>query len=226
MRTTSRAFPGLWLMAFALLAPLPLRAQAGPPRETRPLRKPELVELVKVDPAIHLDVRYAGPNNEFHRTFYTSARAFLQRPAARALARVSKALSKSGYGLLVFDGYRPWRVTKQFWDLTPEDKKLFVADPAKGSRHNRGCAVDLTLYHLDSGLEADMGGAYDEMSKRSYITYDEASKEVLARRDLLRSAMEEHGFFVYPWEWWHFDFKDWREYGIQDIPFEKLAKAG
>ncbi|HUM02194.1 MAG TPA: M15 family metallopeptidase [Thermoanaerobaculia bacterium] len=208
----------------ALLFPFSLAAQDGPPKEVGPFRAPDLVELVALDPGIRLDVRYASDRNEFSRPFYPEARAFLQRPAAEALARASRALASKGYGLLVFDGYRPWRVTKQFWDLTPADKRIFVADPKEGSRHNRGGAVDLTLYHLDTGKEADMGGAYDEMSKRSYVTYEDGAKEALRRRDLLRSAMEREGFFVYPWEWWHFDWKDWREYAVLDVPFSGLGK--
>jgi kynurenine formamidase len=123
----------------------------------------------------------------------------------------------------VFDGYRPWSVTKQFWDLTPEGKKVFVANPKNGSRHNRGGAADLTLYHLETGKEADMGGAYDEMTERSYVTYDKGPKDALARRELLRDEMGKEGFFPYPWEWWHFDWKDWREYPVLDIPFAALA---
>ena len=206
----------------ALFLPLALLAQDAPPMETGPFRAPDLVELVTLDPTVRLDVRYASAKNGFGRPFYPEARAFLQRPAAEALVRVNRALKEKGYGLLVFDGYRPWRVTKQFWDLTPADKKIFVADPKHGSRHNRGCAVDLTLVHLDTGKEADMGGAYDEMSKRSYVTYEDGAKEALGRRDLLRNAMEREGFFVYPWEWWHFDWKDWREYPVLDIGFEGI----
>jgi D-alanyl-D-alanine dipeptidase len=211
------------LLAGALLLAASALAQDGPPKETGTFRKADLVELVRLDPTIRLDVRYATDENEFGKPFYKEARAFLQRPAAEALARVNLALHAKGYGLLVFDGYRPWRVTKQFWDLTPEDKKIFVADPKSGSRHNRGCAVDLTLYHLDSGREADMGGAYDEMSKRSYVTYEDGPKDALKRRDVLRTAMEREGFFVYPWEWWHFDFKDWRAYRVLDAPFPPPA---
>jgi D-alanyl-D-alanine dipeptidase len=209
----------------AFLFPLSLAGQDGPPTEAGK-RAPDLVELVALDPAIRLEIRYATAKNEFGKPFYREARAFLQRPAAEALARVDASLKAKGYGLLVFDGYRPWRVTKQFWDLTPADKKIFVANPKDGSRHNRGGAVDLTLYRLDTGKEADMGGAYDEMSKRSYVTYDGAPKEALERRDLLRNAMEKEGFFVYPWEWWHFDWKDWRDYPVLDVPFEEIRKPG
>ncbi|MFN7986828.1 MAG: M15 family metallopeptidase [Thermoanaerobaculia bacterium] len=199
------------------------RAQTAPPAEAGTFRAPDLVELTRLDPAIRLDVRYARDDNFLGRPVYREARAFLQRPAAESLARVSRELKEKGYGLLVFDGYRPWAVTKAFWDATPEDKKLFVADPKRGSRHNRGCSVDLSLYHLDSGRAADMGSGYDEMSPRSYVTWEGGTRGQLDRRELLRGAMEREGFFVYPWEWWHFDYKDWREYPLLDVPFEKLG---
>lgn len=217
-----RTFAAGSLLVLAL-AGWPAGAGDGPPNEDRAFRSPDLVELVTLDPTIRLDVRYATKNNEFGRPFYSDARVLLQRPAAEALARVQRALKAKGYGLLVFDGYRPWSVTKQFWDLTPEHKKVFVANPKNGSRHNRGGAVDLTLYHLETGKEADMGGAYDEMTERSYVTYDKGPKEALARRDLLRGAMEAEGFFVYPFEWWHFDWKDFREYPVLDVPFSAVG---
>ena len=133
-----------------------LRAEAlksQPPREQGSFREPELVELVKLDPAIKLDIRYATTNNFLGTPLYTQARAFLQRPAAEALLRAHRELKASGYGLIIHDGYRPWYVTKIFWEATPNDKKIFVADPAAGSRHNRGCAVDLSLYDLKTGKE-------------------------------------------------------------------------
>jgi D-alanyl-D-alanine dipeptidase len=128
---------------------------------------------------------------------YKEARAFLQRPAAEALLRANKALHKKGYGLLVFDGYRPWSVTKIFWDATPDDKKIFVADPSQGSKHNRGCAVDLTMFEIKTRKPVTMPGEYDEMSDRSHINYTGGTVESRRLRDLLRSAMEAEGFAVY-----------------------------
>jgi len=197
----------------------------GPPKETGAFRTPDLVELSTLNPAIHLDVRYATPNNLVGRPVYTEARAFLQRPAAEALSRVSRALREKGYGLLVFDGYRPWRVTKIFWDVTPPEKRTFVADPAKGSKHNRGCAVDLSLYDLRTGKEVEMPSVYDEMSESAYPTYAGGTAAQREARDLLRSSMEREGFFVYAYEWWHFDFKDWRAYPILDVPFSEIARS-
>ena len=212
-------------LSVALLAVPAPPAQHAPPGEWGRLRQPDLVELVTLDPTIKLDVRYATANNFTGRAVYGEARAFLQRPAAEALARAHAELRAKGYGLMVFDGYRPWRVTKLFWDLTPSDKKAFVADPAKGSKHNRGCAVDLTLYELATGHEVAMPGAYDEMSERSYPTYAGGEPEQRAARDLLRETMERQGFFVYAYEWWHFDYRDWSAYPILDVPFAELRRS-
>jgi len=198
-------------------------AQDGPPKEAGAFREPDLVELVELDGSIKLDVRYATPNNFAGRAVYKEARAFLQRPAAEALVRASHALRRHGYGLAVFDGYRPWSVTKLFWDITPADKKQFVADPAKGSRHNRGCAVDLTLYDLKTGRQVSMPGEYDEMSERSHINYAGGTAEQRRLRDLLRAALEAEGFMPYEPEWWHYDYKDWRLYPILDVGFSELG---
>lgn len=198
-------------------------AQAGPPREKGVFRKPDLVELVALDPTIKLDIRYATANNFVGRPVYTEARAFLQRPAAEALVRAHRGLAEKGYGLLVFDGYRPWSVTKLFWDVTPRSKREFVANPKEGSKHNRGCAVDLSLYDLRTGGEVQMPSAYDEMSPRAYPSYAGGTADERQRRDLLRAAMEAQGFTVEPNEWWHFNCKEWREYPIQDVPFREIG---
>lgn len=200
-------------------------ARATPPPQPPNLRKPDLVELVKLDPTIKLDIRYAGTNNFMGTPFYTQARAFLQRPAAEAVVRAHHALKAEGYGLLIHDGYRPWSVTKMFWDGTPDDKHIFVADPSSGSKHNRGCAVDLSLYDLETGKPANMPSVYDEMSERAYPDYPGGTTEQRRLRDVLRSAMEAQGFQVYEFEWWHFDYQDWKEYPVLNIPFEKLASA-
>jgi len=210
---------GLALVTFGVL----LHAQDAPPREKGPFRTPDLVELTTIDPTIRLDVRYATSNNFVGRPVYTEARAFLQRPAAEALLRAHRALAPKGYGLLIFDGYRPWSVTKLFWDITPPDKHDFVADPKEGSKHNRGCAVDLSLYELVSGKEVPMPSAYDEMSERAAASYAGGTPEARTHRELLRAAMEKEGFRVYPVEWWHFDYKDWRKYPILDLPFSDLG---
>jgi CubicO group peptidase (beta-lactamase class C family)/D-alanyl-D-alanine dipeptidase len=197
--------------------------KAEPPQEKGDFRKPELVELVRLDDTIKLDIRYATTNNFLSTPLYPSAKAFMQKPAAEALVRVNKKLAEQGYGLLVYDGYRPWSVTKMFWDATPDKLRVFVADPMQGSRHNRGCAVDLTLYDRKSGAPVEMTGGYDEMSDRSYPDYFGGTSLQRYHRDLLRRAMEEQGFTVYEAEWWHFDYKDWRKYPILNETFEQLA---
>jgi D-alanyl-D-alanine dipeptidase len=195
---------------------------ASPPHEEGNFLKPELVELTTLDPAIHLDIRYATTNDFLGTPVYTQARAFLQRPAAEALVRALRKLQPLGYGLLIHDAYRPWYVTKIFWDATPPEGKIFVADPKDGSRHNRGCAVDLTLYDLATGKPIEMPGTYDEMSPRSFPDYPGGTSLQRWHRDVLRLAMESEGFMVYEHEWWHFDYKDWREYPILNIKFEDL----
>ena len=196
----------------------------SPPKERGPFRAADLVELVKIDPTIHLDVRYATANNFTGQPVYSQARAFLQRPAAEALVRVGRSLSDKGWGLLVFDGYRPWSVTKHFWEITSKDKRDrgFVANPAKGSKHNRGAAVDLSMYEVATGKEADMPSAYDEFTDRAAPAYTGGTAEQRSRRDLLRAEMEKEGFVVDTGEWWHFNYKGWETYPILDIPFEKI----
>jgi len=196
----------------------------GPPKGKGPYRASELVEIVALDPSIKLDIRYATANNFVGRPVYPEARAFLQRPAAEALLAAHRWLKDRGYGILVYDAYRPWTITKLFWDITPADKKIFVANPATGSKHNRGCAADVGLFDLKTGREVEMPGAYDEMTDRSFVTYTGGTPAQREHRDLLRRAMERDGyFFVYPEEWWHYDYKDSREYAVQDVPFSAIA---
>jgi D-alanyl-D-alanine dipeptidase len=193
-----------------------------PPAERGPFLPSDLVELTRLDPTIKLEIRYATSNNLFGTPFYSQARAFLQRPAAEALVRVNASLRPHGFGLLVHDGYRPWYVTKMFWDASPEDKHVFVANPAEGSKHNRGAAVDLTLYDLATGAPVEMVSTYDETSPRAYPNYPGGTSRQRWHRDLLRRAMEAQRFTVYEAEWWHFDYADWQRYPIGNVDFERL----
>jgi D-alanyl-D-alanine dipeptidase len=195
---------------------------AQPPKESGEFRESELVELNRLDPTIKLEIRYATTNNFLGSVFYSEPRAFLQRPAAEALVRAHRKLREQGYGLLIHDAYRPWYVTKVFWDATPDNKKLFVADPSRGSRHNRGAAIDLTLYDLATGKPVEMVGTYDETTDRSYPDYPGGTSLQRWHRDLLRAAMEFEGFTVFEAEWWHFDYKDWQRYPIGNETFDKL----
>lgn len=195
---------------------------ATPPLEKGEFRDAELVEIVSLDSSILLDIRYATTNNFMGAVFYKQPRAFLQRPAAEAAARVHERLKDQGLGLLIHDAYRPWFVTKMFWDATPDSMKDFVANPANGSRHNRGCAVDLTLFDLESRTPIQMVAGYDEFSPRSFPLYPGGTSRQRWYRDQLRRAMEAEGFTVYEYEWWHFDYRDWKKYRIGNVTFEEI----
>jgi len=208
------------------LKPVPeLRRDAlatQPPAESGDFLKPDLVELVKLDPTIKLDIRYATTRNFLSSPMYQEARAFMQRPAAEAVVRTSQKLHTMGFGLMIHDAYRPWYVTKMFWDAVPDPDHIFVADPSQGSRHNRGCAVDLTVYDVKTGRAVPMVSTYDEMTDRVYPFYPGGTSLERWDRALLRHAMEDEGFTVYDDEWWHFDYKDWRRYPILNVPYEQI----
>jgi len=203
------------LRAVALAAP--------PPPESGDYRDAELVDLTSLDPTIKLDIRYASTNNFTGAVFYKQPRAFMQRPAAEAVVRANQRLKEQGLGLLVHDAYRPWHVTKMFWDATPDSMKDFVANPANGSRHNRGCAVDITLYDLASGEPIQMVAGYDEFSPRSFPMYPGGTSRQRWYRELLRRTMEAEDFTIYEFEWWHFDYKDWKQYRIGNVTFEEVS---
>jgi zinc D-Ala-D-Ala dipeptidase len=212
-----------WLALLAAALCLTLAAQV-PPKDPAATRRPDLVPVQSVDGTLRVDLKYSTTDNFMGQAMYPpGARALLNREAALALARANAALRSKGFVLLVWDAYRPWSVTRAFWDATPPDKRQFVADPAKGSVHNRGCAVDLTLFDLRAGREAEMPSGFDEMTERAYPTYGGGSDRARANRDLLRSVMESQGFSVYPTEWWHFDYRGWKEYPVMDVPFTSLA---
>ena len=192
--------------------------------ETGDFLPTDLVELTALDPTIKLEIRYATTENFAGAVFYSQARAFMQRPAAQAVVRANKKLREMGYGLLVHDAYRPWYVTKVFWDAMPDDKKIFVADPSQGSRHNRGAAVDITLYDLKTGKPVEMVSTYDETTDRAYADYPGGTSLQHWHRKLLRDAMESEGFTVFPFEWWHFDYADWRKYRIGNVRFEDIKR--
>ncbi|XZE55715.1 serine hydrolase [Planctomycetaceae bacterium SH139] len=195
---------------------------AKPPSEVGQYRASELVDLSAVDASIQLDIRYATTNNFMGAVFYQEPRAFMQRPAAEAVQRANQQLRSRGLGLLIHDAYRPWYVTKMFWDATPASMKDFVANPANGSRHNRGCAVDLTLSDLQTGDPIEMVAGYDEFSQRSFPLYPGGTTRQRWYRDMLRRTMEANQFTVYEYEWWHFDFADWKQYRIGNKTFAEI----
>lgn len=197
--------------------------QASAPKEENK-READLIELIKLDKTIKLDIRYATANNFVGRAVYPEARAFLQRPPAEGLVRVHKILKKQNLGLVIYDGYRPWTITKLFWDVVTPEQRKYVADPAKGSKHNRGCAVDLGIYDLKTGKAVPMPSGYDEFTERASPDYKGGTDEERSNRDLLRRLMEAESFTVYAEEWWHFDYNDWEQYAIYDIPFAEIGK--
>lgn len=196
---------------------------ATPPPQASDLREPDLVEVAPLDPTFQLDVRYATANNFMGIPFYDEPKVFLQRPAAQALTRVQADLREHGLGLILHDGYRPWYVTKMFWDATPEDLRAFVANPDRGSRHNRGAAIDVGLYDLTTGAPVELPSGYDEFTNRARADYPGGTARQRWHRAVLREAMQRHGFQVLSAEWWHFDYEDWRQYPILNQRFEEIG---
>ena len=199
---------------------------AQPPAESGSFVANDLVDVAAMDSTIHLDVRYASTNNFMGTAFYSQPRAFLQRPVAEALVRVNRTLLLNySYGIVIHDAYRPWYVTKMFWEATPPEDRMFVADPAAGSKHNRGAAVDVGMYDMYTGAEVPMPSGYDEMSDRAYAFYPAGTSLQRWNRDLLRHAMEQQGFHLLDEEWWHFDFKDWQKYRIGNVDFDRITSG-
>ena len=223
-------------VAFGLAAlPLAGCAPIGPDRDVlfipadkaaalTPDDPKRLLELIKLDPAIRLDMRYATANNFTGRVLYDEARAFLAAPAAQAVARASKAALADGFGLTIYDAYRPWRITKKLWDATPVGpKKEYVANPKRGSKHNRGCAVDLTLHDLQTWQLVEMPTEFDDFSEKAHRDYAGASAAAMANRARLARYLEAEGFIGLSNEWWHFDFTGWEQFPVMDIPFNKIV---
>ncbi|MFC5283129.1 M15 family metallopeptidase [Pedobacter alpinus] len=184
--------------------------------------KLELQEIAKQIPNIKLDIKYATTNNFSGFAVYKQAKAFARKPVVDALKQVQKELNSIDLGLKIFDAYRPYTVTVKFWKVTPQSKKEFVANPKTGSRHNRGCAVDLTLINLETGAELEMPTPYDSFAREASPTYENISPKQKLNRNLLINIMQKNGFKVIKNEWWHYDFIGWENYPIMDIPFEKL----
>jgi len=179
-----------------------------------------LVEIKKYIPDIVLDIRYATTNNFTHQQMYKEARAFARLPVVLALKQVQADLKKQGYGLKIYDAYRPYAITVKFYEVAHDTN--FVADPHKGSKHNRGCAIDLTAIDLKTGKELDMPTGFDSFSKKAASAYTDLPKIEIDNRTILKTAMEAHGFHEIPTEWWHFDFNGWSNYPLLDIAFTEI----
>lgn len=179
-----------------------------------------LVNLQQFIPGSILDIRYATENNFMKQQLYPVAKAYLRLPAAKALRPVQDELQKQGIGLKIFDAYRPYRITVKMWESYKDP--TYVASPKTGSRHNRGCAVDLTLIDLKTGKQLEMPTPYDSFSEKAHHGYTELPENALQNRDLLKAAMEKHGFQPLSSEWWHYDFSGWDQFPVLDIPLSKL----
>lgn len=183
----------------------------------------DLMELAEQNAAsMTFDIKYASTDNFTGQVIYPQPRAFLMAKAAAALLKTCDDLALQGYGLRVFDAYRPWHVTAYFWDGFPADR-LYLANPDEGSRHNRGCAIDLTLYDLNTGVEVAMPSAYDEFNEKAHLSYMGGTAAQNAARQLLSESMQRHGFSTHPHEWWHFDFEGWADYRVLDVAFEHIV---
>lgn len=183
-----------------------------------------LVEIQRLIPDITLDVRYATTNNFLGKVFYPQAKSFARLPVVRALQRVQAELRAQGLGLKIYDGYRPYAVTVQFYESYPDS--TYVASPWTGSKHNRGCALDLTLVQLKSGKELKMPTPYDTTKETSWADAPVKNKKALRNRELLKAVMTKQGFTVEPSEWWHYNFVGWQNYELMDMSFEVLSGAG
>ncbi|WP_192822593.1 M15 family metallopeptidase [Rufibacter sp. LB8] len=180
----------------------------------------ELVELAMYIPGLVLDIKYATADNLVGEPVYKTATAFARKPVADALKKIQADLQPLGLGLKIFDGYRPYQVTVHFYEKIKDT--VYVASPRNGSKHNRGCAMDVTLVRLKDGKELEMPTAYDATIPQSHAEYANVPRRVKKNRELLKKMMHKHGFKVYAEEWWHYDFNDWRNYPLMDIPFEVL----
>lgn len=182
----------------------------------------QMVDAEKRVPRLKKDIRYATVNNFTKQQLYKQARIFLRLPAANALLAVQQELNRLGMGLKIFDGYRPYTATEKMWAIVPDDR--YAADPSKGSGHNRGAAVDLTIIDLKTGKELPMPTDFDNFTEKAHHDYPLTDSTVAANRRLLKTVMEKHGFVALETEWWHYFLKDHKLYPLMDIPFEELDK--
>ncbi len=184
-----------------------------------------VMNLATLNAGFKFDIRYARADNFMKEPVYPSAHAFLLEHVARDLEAVHLELIPRGYGLLIFDGYRPWSVTKIFWDRSNEHDRQFLADPQRGSSHNRGCAVDLSLYDLATGEAVTMPSDFDEMNEKAYVAYPGGDAQSRELRDLLQSTMKKHGFLGIKNEWWHFNHASHAEWPVMNFSFAEILQA-
>jgi len=210
-------FAWLFLLAAAVAA------WAEPPPVVRDAQAPavrELVDLASLNAGFRFDLRYATPNNFMHATLYPVAKAYLHRDAAQALVEVQRELAAQGLGLKIFDAYRPLSVQQRMWDLIHDER--YVSNPAiNAGRHTRGTAIDLTIVDL-KGRELAMPTPFDDFTESAHRGARGIDAEAAHDSQLLEEVMTKHGFLPYPFEWWHFDYRDWKKHPPLDVPLEAL----
>ncbi|HEY0895326.1 MAG TPA: M15 family metallopeptidase [Sphingobacteriaceae bacterium] len=189
-------------------------------RQVRSDRDLALVTLKEAVPGVVYDIRYATVNNFMGQAMYGRAAAYLRRPAAQALRLVQAELKSKGLGIKIYDAYRPYSVTVAFYEKALDT--IFVASPKRGSKHNRGCAVDLTIIDLNTGEELAMPTPYDDFTEKAHADYAQLPADVIRNRELLKRVMTKYGFEIYADEWWHYDYKDWRRFPLMDLSFDQL----
>jgi D-alanyl-D-alanine dipeptidase len=183
----------------------------------------KMMEVRSVIPSIVYDLRYATINNFTKESLYKNGeKTYLRKPVVHALFDVEKELNSIGYGLKIFDAYRPYKITQKIWNIVGDER--FAADPKKGSNHNRGLAVDITLIDLKTKKELDMGCAFDSFSDTAHTSFIQLPKQALKNRFLLKELMIKHGFNIFETEWWHFSWPNDRNYSVLDLSFKELAK--
>lgn len=180
----------------------------------------ELIDLEKFIPGIVLDIRYATTNNFTGEKIYNLAKAYARKPVAEAVKRAQAELAKQGLGIKIFDAYRPYSATVKFYEVYKDT--TYVASPYKGSRHNRGCAIDMTIINLKTGEELQMPTGYDSFKKEAWPSTPVTDPVIRKNRQLIIDTMQKQGFKVNSSEWWHFDFIGWKNFEVMDIDFEKL----
>ena len=184
----------------------------------------QMKNLQQLIPAIVLDLRYASANNFVNQAVYPEGTTitFLRAPAANALLHVQEELQTKGLGLKIFDAYRPYLVTVKFWELIKDER--YVANPTKGSGHNRGLAVDVTIIDLNRGVELDMGTGFDNFTDSAHHSFTQLPTTVLQNRKLLKDVMLKHGFNSLETEWWHYYWPNDRNFEVLDLDFKQLKK--
>ncbi|GAB3837425.1 M15 family metallopeptidase [Hymenobacter jeollabukensis] len=212
-----------------LLCVLTTLPQTGPARvseaaqyrqQVRQDARQELVDLAQFIPGLRLDIRYATPHNLTGQRIYPEAAAFLRRPVAEDLRRVQQTLARQGYALKIYDAYRPYAATVRLYEALPD--QTYAAPPTRGSKHNRGCSVDLGLIDLKTGRDVALPTDFDAMTPAAHSDYQQLPAAALRHRAILHQAMQQHGFRNYPAEWWHFDHQGWEQYPLLDLPFSAL----